>query len=93
MGSHEAPAISAALIAGGRAAATPVAIVEDASLPGSRVPYTTLGGLRMFANASLGGPTLLLVGPQFRARTQLAREDNDAGPDAGPAALPDAAHG
>ena len=73
-GRHEAPAIAAALIAAGRAAATPVAIVEGASLPGSRVHYTTLGGLPAFANASLGGPTLLLVGPQFRARTRMARD-------------------
>ena len=78
MGSHDAPAIAAALIAGGRAAATPVAIVEGASLPGSRVHYTTLGGLPAFANASLGGPTLLLVGPQFHARTRLALESGGA---------------
>jgi len=89
MGSHEAAAIAAALIAGGRAAATQVAIVEDASLPGSRVHYTTLGGLPAYANASLGGPTLLLVGPQFRARTRLALEHDDAAL----AALPGAAHG
>jgi siroheme synthase len=89
MGSHEAAAIAAALIAGGRAAATPVAIVEGASLPGSRVHYTTLGGLPAFTNASLGGPTLLLVGPQFHARTRSALE----GDDTTAALLPGAAHG
>ena len=89
MGSHDAPAIAAALIAGGRAAATPVAIVEGASLPGSRVHYTTLGGLPAFASASLGGPTLLLVGPQFRARTRMALDHDDAAP----AALAGTAHG
>jgi uroporphyrin-III C-methyltransferase len=68
MGAHEAPAIAAALLADGHASTTPVAIVEGASLPGSRVHYTTLGGLPAFAGHDFSGPTLLLVGPQFRAR-------------------------
>ena len=67
MGSHDAPAIAAALVNAGRSAETPVAIVENASMPDARVHYTTLAALPGFQSDS-GGPTLLLVGPQFRAR-------------------------
>ena len=67
MGSREAPAIAAALIATGYPPTTPVAIVEDASLPTSRVSYTTIAGLAVTGAAS-DAPTLLLVGPQFHAR-------------------------
>jgi uroporphyrin-III C-methyltransferase len=79
MGAHEAPAVAAALIAAGRSEATPVAIVESASLPGSRVHYATLGTLPSFADFPFEGPTLLLVGPQFESRTSIgsahARDD------------------
>lgn len=74
MGSHDAPAIAAALIDAGRGAETPVAIVESASMPDSRVHYTTLAALPDFV-ADSGGPTLLLVGPQFRARARHCVED------------------
>ena len=74
MGAHEAPAIAAALVAAGRTPATPVAIVENASLPQSRVHYTTLAGLPAFAEHPFGGPTLLLIGPQFRARVRQSAE-------------------
>jgi uroporphyrin-III C-methyltransferase len=67
MGSREAPAVAKALIATGYAETTPVAIVEDASLPTSRVSYTTIAGLAVTGAAS-DAPTLLLVGPQFHAR-------------------------
>ena len=69
MGSREAPSIAAALIADGYVETTPVAIVEDASLPSSRVSYTTVAGLAATGAAS-EAPTLLLVGPQFRARNR-----------------------
>jgi uroporphyrin-III C-methyltransferase len=74
MGAHEAPAIAAALLGAGHASATPVAIVEAASLPGSCVHYTTLAGLPAFADHEFSGPALLLVGPQFRARARRAAE-------------------
>lgn len=74
MGAHEAPAVAAALIAAGRSPGTPVAIVEGASLPESSVHYTTLGGLPAFADHPFSGPTLLLVGPQFHARSQTSAE-------------------
>ena len=69
MGAREAPALAAALLAAGRAAATPVAIVESASLPQSRVIHTTLASLASFEDA-FEGPTMLLIGPQFRARAR-----------------------
>jgi uroporphyrin-III C-methyltransferase len=74
MGAHEAPAGAAALVGAGRNAATPVAIVENASLPDSRVHYTTLGGLPRFADHPFEGPALLLVGPQFHARARSSAE-------------------
>jgi uroporphyrin-III C-methyltransferase len=74
MGAHEAPAIAEALIAAGQAPATPVAIVESASLPGARVHYTTLEGLTS-ADLAFEGPALLLVGPQFRARARQRADE------------------
>jgi len=58
----------ARLIAAGKPASTPVAIVVDASLPTTRVHYTTLGGLAHFEPDDVSGAALLLIGPQFRAR-------------------------
>jgi uroporphyrin-III C-methyltransferase len=68
MGMQEAGAIAQALIAAGRAPATPVAIVENASLADARTHYTTLGALPRFAAHAFDGPVMLLVGPQFHAR-------------------------
>ena len=73
--------IAAALIVSGHAEATPVAIVEGASLPGSRVYYTTIGGLEQAAERASTAPTLLLVGPQFRARAGMQREEDEGVPD------------
>jgi len=68
MGMREAPAIAHALIAAGRPPATPVAIVENASIAHARTHYTTLGALPSFADRTFDGPVMLLVGPQFHAR-------------------------
>jgi uroporphyrin-III C-methyltransferase len=68
MGLRQAPAIAEALIGAAHSPATPVAIIVDASLPTSRVHYTTLGSLPAYADAVVTGPALLLVGPQFHAR-------------------------
>jgi uroporphyrin-III C-methyltransferase len=78
MGAREGPAIAAALVTAGRAASTPVAIVENASLADAKVRYTTINGLAS-ADDEFQGPTLLLVGPQFRARARAhaQREDSD----------------
>ncbi|MFO1310862.1 MAG: uroporphyrinogen-III C-methyltransferase [Burkholderiales bacterium] len=68
MGVGEAAAIAHALIASGKPAGLPVAIVESASLPEQRVLYSTLADLPRLAEADVNGPALILVGPQFRAR-------------------------
>lgn len=66
MGAGEAGAIAAALIAAGKPAATPVAIVESASLPEARGRYTTLGDLGAAAGEAAAGPVLILVGEVYR---------------------------
>ena len=64
MGAGEAGAISAALIAAGKPADTPAAVVENASSPGLVLQATTLRGL---PNVSFGsGPALILLGEVYR---------------------------
>src|SRR6185369_9186399 len=67
MGAGQAAAIAAALIAGGKPASLPIAVVENASLPESRVFYTTLGALHQIEHRKLEGPAVMLLGEQFRA--------------------------
>ena len=62
MASREADRIAATLIADGRAAATPVAVVENASLPASARWLTTLGALAAQGLPDLDGPATLIVG-------------------------------
>jgi len=64
MGAGEAEAIAAALIRAGKPASTPVALVEDASLPGMSAQYATLGELPRLATR--GAPTLILLGEVYR---------------------------
>ncbi len=66
MGSGEAEAIVAALLAAGKSGATPVAVVENASLPTTQVRYTTLSGLPGLVASGSTGPALILLGAQFR---------------------------
>ncbi len=73
MGAGQAVAITAALLAAGKPGATPVAVVENASLPSARVHYTTLAGLPALADSGSAGPTLLLIGMQFRAAARSVR--------------------
>lgn len=83
MGAGQAEAIAAALIAAGKSASTPVAIVENASLPETRTIFTTLAGLPRLAADHLTGPAIILIGPQFRAREQSLRTsavEEDAAP-------------
>jgi len=67
MGVGQAEAIAAALIAAGKSGTTPVAVVENASLPSARALYTTIAALPGIADAGLTGPAVILVGAQFRA--------------------------
>ncbi len=65
MGAGEAAAISRALIAAGKPPATPVAVIENASLPQSRRSFGTLAELEKVAARGSGGPSLLLIGEVF----------------------------
>ena len=66
MGAGEASAIRAALIIAGKPAATPVVVVENASLPGMRKVFGTLGDLEALAAGTSGGPALILLGEIYR---------------------------
>jgi uroporphyrin-III C-methyltransferase len=71
MGAGEAEAIAAALIAAGKAPSTPVVVVENASLPGSRQSHGALGDLARVAQGS-GGPMLILLGEVYRDSAIIA---------------------
>lgn len=63
MGKGTAGTIATELMRAGLAPATPVALVENASLPGARRVVTRLDLLPLAAKAALGpGPALILVG-------------------------------
>lgn len=63
MGKAAAPQVSAKLITAGLPAETPVALVENASLPAERQFHTRLDLLPLAARTALGdGPALLLIG-------------------------------
>ena len=66
MASREADRIAGALIADGRAASTPVAVVENASLPNRVSHLTTLGVLQREGLAEREGPATLIVGEVMR---------------------------
>ena len=64
MGASVAARIAARLIAQGRAPGTPVAVIENGTLPEQRVYSGRLDGLAaLVASARLVGPALLVVGP------------------------------
>lgn len=80
------------LLAGGRAADTPVAIVERGTLPEERVLVGTLGSIVELARAAeVRPPATIVVGEVVRLRAALGRDGAEAGtgvagPDGGPAA-------
>ena len=61
MGVSTAPLIAARLIEAGRAASTPVLVVENASLPSERRVLSTLSGVGE-AVTGMDGPAILIVG-------------------------------
>lgn len=73
MGIGEAPHIAATLLAAGKPSNLPVAVVENASLPSLRIHYMTLRDLPYLADAQIAGPALILLGPQFTARSAIAK--------------------
>ncbi len=67
MGKGAAATVAAELMRAGLAADTPVALVENASLPSARRVITRLDLLPLAAKAALGpGPTLIFVGECLR---------------------------
>jgi uroporphyrin-III C-methyltransferase len=74
MASHEAREVAATMLAQGRPASLPVAIVESASLQSIR-SFTTLAELARDGLNTGGGPTLLMFGEVFRAALMAARRD------------------
>jgi len=86
MGKAAAAAIMRGLIGAGLAGDTPVALVENASLPGERRIMTRLDLLPLAARALGDGPAIMLVGEALRADTvaaQAATHSDMLGPAAG----------
>jgi uroporphyrin-III C-methyltransferase len=74
MGKAAAGEVSQRLIAAGLAQDTPVALVENASLPGERIFRTRLDLLELSARTALGdGPALLLIGEAVRPAPDAAQ--------------------
>jgi uroporphyrin-III C-methyltransferase len=63
MGADELPDIAARLIVAGKTLGTPVAVVQNASLPDTEVAYGTLARLPQWE--SRGGPALVLIGDVY----------------------------
>ena len=85
MGSGEAAAIASALIAAGKLPSTPVAVIENASLPGASRHFGTLARLEEVAAKGAGGPSLILLGENYRDSAII-----DAWRQAQPSSLPTA---
>jgi uroporphyrin-III C-methyltransferase/precorrin-2 dehydrogenase/sirohydrochlorin ferrochelatase len=67
MAVENAPAIASALVEGGRAAGTPVAVVCDGSMPAERTVFATLGTLGEALEASaVRAPAIIVVGEVVR---------------------------
>ena len=94
MGGARMASIFAQLVAHGRAPSTPVAVIENGTLPGQRVQVTDLGTPDAIAPAG-SGPVLLIIGEVVRyhgATTALGEVDATPPPHAGHAGT-DAAGG
>lgn len=78
MGKQAAGAVARGLLAAGLAGDTPVAMVENASLPGERLFRTRLDLLPIAARSTLGeGPALLLIGePAGCGRVPSSAQDS-----------------
>jgi uroporphyrin-III C-methyltransferase len=73
MAGRRAAEIAGRLLAAGRSADTPAAIVRDASLPGQEVQTTELGALAAGGPVATDGrPTLLVIGSVVALASELA---------------------
>jgi len=77
MGAGEAASISAALIAGGRPASTPVVLIENASLSDARWVKGALKDLARLAQTGRGGPALILVGEVYNKVSSMESVDHE----------------
>ena len=73
MGAGEALQIARALIDAGKPATTPVAVLENASLPETRVLAGTLADLPQLAAQLGGGPVLIVLGEVLRSLASAAQ--------------------
>ena len=71
MGAGLADSIAATLVARGRDAGTPVALVENASLPERRILFGTLHDLPCMAREVGSGPALIVLGEVLREAAEL----------------------
>jgi uroporphyrin-III C-methyltransferase/precorrin-2 dehydrogenase/sirohydrochlorin ferrochelatase len=68
MGMDNLPAIAAVLLAHGRSADTPVAVVQDGTMPTERLVAADLAGIaRAVADAGLRPPAIIVIGPVVAA--------------------------
>ncbi|HEV2087354.1 MAG TPA: SAM-dependent methyltransferase, partial [Cryptosporangiaceae bacterium] len=66
-------AIAAALVAHGRPASTPVAVVQEGTMPGQRQVIATLEDVAaVVGQAGLGPPAIVVVGDVVRVGAELA---------------------
>ena len=72
MGAGEADSIAQALLAAGKSPATPVALVENASLPAMRAVAGTLAQLPALAARCSSGPVAILLGEVVRDSAIIA---------------------
>jgi uroporphyrinogen III methyltransferase/synthase len=73
MGVKALPRIAERLVAGGRPASEPVAVVERGTLPGQRTLLATLGDVAQRAQAAgVRAPAITLVGPVAALHDELA---------------------
>lgn len=72
MASGQAPEIANLLLAAGLPPDTPVAVVENASLPGSRQFHCAMSELHQAADWGITGPAVIMLGEVFRTETASA---------------------
>jgi uroporphyrin-III C-methyltransferase len=76
MGAGEAELVARTLVASGKPADLPVAIVENASLSDERIRYATLRELPRACADRARGPAMILLGAQFEERPALRSQPN-----------------
>lgn len=77
MGVGQAPEIATTLLARGLSPDTPVAVVEAASLPGSRHFHFTLSELHRASEHGIEGPAVIMLGEVFRKAPAVRDQDDD----------------